>query len=873
MRRGPHLPLPRVIRALLVAVSLASAPAAAQPCPSPSFSLPVDLGIPIDDPSLLQAADVDGDGREDLLLHLGSGRVDVFWNRAVGLARGPSTQLAVDPRDAAYGRTADLNGDGRADLFVRAKRGEPSSWRFESWLGDGTGGFAMVASVPFDAEAELDLTLVRVDGSAFPDVLSLSHPASGASKLQVRSWRGRGDGTFLAPTTILTLDDPYFGLGGAFFSASHVVVAGDVDGDGRADLVVSSGAVHSSGFSYASSLWLGDGNGGYSRSDPAPSRNASELVDVDGDGRDEVLYSEQQKTRDVGILRREADGTWREIAGFSPSGSVLLGELDGDPTRLEALVPEGVLGAYRIADTGAVRFATIPALSSATLLDLDGDGHLDVLGVAPHPIGAPSRLVLARNVCGPGAGTTTLFLPVLLSLTGAEATRFETEVAVTNFGASAISAVLVLHPAVGAPEVVLSSFTLGSGRVHLLSTTEYVEAERIVLPEGVDRGTATLQVSTPDGSPPDVVADVRVLSQRPGSGRGGVGFRARPAEGQRVGTTGDVAWLKEDVEDRSNLAVASAGPDPVTLRVTVLSADPEQPGRVALPDVTLAPYGSHQWNRVLTASGLGARSGWARVERLAGGPWTAWATVNSNVTGDGSVVEVAAPDSWTFLPAIVGTDRYRTDVVLTNTAATSRTAPLRLPPVSGEYSLALDVEVGGESSRLVDPVSALRHALLIPPVPYVGHAVVEAAFLAGARVREASSTPSGSFGVYTPAARFTYSDAMLVSGLRQDGRNRSNLAIVVERLVPPSRFRVELFDGRTGTLARTIEGIEASITYGAPSRIQLDSVLWDAGIPFGWARVVQTSGWSPFFAYAVVNDGAAPGLGSGDGTYLPGIPR
>ncbi len=862
-----------MIRALLVAVSLVSALAAAQTCPSPSFSLPVDLGIPIDDLSWLQAADVDGDGREDLLAHLGSGRVDVFWNRAAGLARGPSTELAVDPRDSAYGRTAELDGDGRADLFVRARRGESSSWRFESWLGDGSGRFAMAASVPFDAEAELDQILVRVDGSAFADVFSLSHPASDASKLQVRRWRGRGDGTFQAPTTILTLDDPYFGLGGAFYTASHDVVAGDVDGDGGTDLVVSSGAVYSSGFSYATSLWLGNGAGGYSRSDPAPSRRASELVDVDGDGRDEVLYSEQQKTRDVGILRREADGSWRETARFGPSGSVLLGELDREPARLEALVDEGVLGVYRLADSGPVRFATIPALSSATFLDLDGDGHLDVLGVAPRPIGAPGRLVLARSVCGPGPGTATLFLPAFLSLTGAEATRFETEVAVTNFGASAVSAVLRLHPAGGAPRVELASFTLEPGRVRLFSTTDDAEAKTIALPEGVDRGTATLEVSTQDGSPPDVVADVRVLSQRPGSGRGGVGFRARPAEGQRVGTTGDVAWLKEDVEDRTNLAVASAGPDPVTLRVSVFSADPERPGRVTLPDTTLAPYGSHQWNRVLTASGLGARSGWAHVERLAGGPWTAWATVNANGTGDGSVVEAAETERAALLPAIVGTDRYRTDVVLTNPSAGSRIAALRLPPVSGGFSLALDVEVGAESSRLVDPVSVLRHALLIPPVSYVGHAAVESGFLAGARVSTASPQASGSFGVYTPAARFTYAESVLVSGLRQDARNRSNLAIVVGDLRAPSRFRVELFDGRTGTLAKSIEGIEAGIRYGAPSRIQLDSVLWGTGVPFGWARVVQTAGWSPFFAYAVVNDGAAPGLGSGDGTYLPGTSR
>ena len=476
-----------------------------------------------------------------------------------------------------------------------------------------------------------------------------------------------------------------------------------------------------------------------------------------------------------------------------------------------------------------VRFATIPARSPAALLDLDGDGHLDVVALARDPVGVSSRLVLARNICGPGPGTTTLFLPAFLSLTGAEATRFETEVAVTNFGTSPVSAVLRLHPPESAPRVDLASFTLEPGRVRMLSTTDDAEAERLVLPEGIDRGTATLEISTRAGSSPDVVADVRVLSQRPGEGRGGVGLRARPADLLQVGSAGDVAWLDEDVEDRTNLAVASAGADPVTLRVSVFSSDPERPGRVTLPDVTLVPYGSYQWNRVLAASGLGARRGWARVERLAGGPWTAWATVNSNGTGDGSVIEASAAGWETFLPAIVGTDRYRTDVVLTNTTTSSRIASLRLPPVSGVSPLALDLEVEAESSRLVDPVAALRDAHLIPPGPYVGHATVGPALLAGARVTTDPSAPSGSFGVYTPAARFSWGETMLAPGLRQDGRNRSNLAIVVRELEPPSRFRVELFDGRTGALAKTIEEVAPGTTAGAPSRIQLDSVL--AGAP------------------------------------------
>ena len=68
---------------------MASGLAAAQPCAWPSFALPVDLGIPVEErwPEL-RTAEVDGDGRPDLLALFSSGRVVVFWNRAGGLEGG-----------------------------------------------------------------------------------------------------------------------------------------------------------------------------------------------------------------------------------------------------------------------------------------------------------------------------------------------------------------------------------------------------------------------------------------------------------------------------------------------------------------------------------------------------------------------------------------------------------------------------------------------------------------------------------------------------------------------------------------------------------------------------------------------------------------
>ncbi|MBK9374931.1 MAG: VCBS repeat-containing protein [Holophagales bacterium] len=854
-----------MVRVLVAVALLVPGLVLAGPCATPSFSLPFDLGLPAGHFLWLDAAEVDGDGRPDVVAFSETEReIIVFWNRAEGLDPGPVTEL--DETIYLSVSVVDLNDDGRADLLVDVGAPWAKSRSLEPRLGDGAGGFVRAAAEAVVLPPYAVIALARVDGGGIPDLLAVSPSASDATKLQVGRWRARGDGTFLAPTTVLTLDNPFPAM-----QSQLGLVAGDVDGDGRTDLVVSSHA-SSPGISYSSSVWLGDGAGGFGRSPGAPAGFATELRDVDGDGRDELVASEQGgEGREVGILKRETGGTWVSLGRWTTSGDVLLGELDGDPTRLEALLTEGPFRLFRLEESGPVELATLPARSPATLLDLDGDGRLDVLTLAPDPLGPPARLVLARGGCGPGRGTTSLFVPAFLCLTGAEATRFETELTVSNLGAAGISAVLRFHPADGGAEHALSTFSLEPGRVRRFSTAADAGAEKLVLPDGVSLGTAILEASTLDGSSPGVVADVRVVSERPGSGRGGVGFRARPAEGQQVGSRAELAWLVEDSEDRTNLAVASVGPDPVTLRVTVFSGVPGRPEHVVLPDRTLAPYGIHQWNRILATSGLGGRSGWARIERVAGGPWTAWATVNSNGTGDGSVVEAQGASSGDFLPAIVGSDRYRTDLVLTNPTYQNRRAILRFPAVSGGESISLDVEVGPESSRTIDPVAALRDALVIPPVSYVGHCSVPQPFLAGARVRTTSS--SSSFGVYTPPARLTSGQTMLVTGLRQDEGNRSNLAIVVPDLEPSSLFRVELFDGRTGERLKAIEDVAPGGTWGAPSRVQLDSVLLGTGAPFGWARVTRTAGGGPFFAYAVVNDGAAPGLGSGDGTYLPGIPR
>ena len=111
-----------------------------------------------------------------------------------------------------------------------------------------------------------------------------------------------------------------------------------------------------------------------------------------------------------------------------------------------------------------------------------------------------------------------------------------------------------------------------------------------------------------------------------------------------------------------------------------------------------------------------------------------------------------------------------------------------------------------------------------------------------------------------------------VYGLKQDGLSRSNLALGIadppigSAVGPTLSLSMDFFDGDTGFFKGT-----RALTLDAsfPDWKQLNSPLSDLGIRNGYVRVRAAVGnVHPYFAYGVVNDGAVPGQGTGDGSYL-----
>jgi hypothetical protein len=140
--------------------------------------------------------------------------------------------------------------------------------------------------------------------------------------------------------------------------------------------------------------------------------------------------------------------------------------------------------------------------------------------------------------------------------------------------------------------------------------------------------------------------------------------------------------------------------------------------------------------------------------------------------------------------------------------------------------------------------------------------------------RTSSAGGGGRYGVFYTAVPFGTATAneTWVYGLQQNAENRSNLGLVNtgEISQDSSLFQIDVFDGKSGTLAATIN----NITVGSKKLLQISSILqaYAPQLTQGYLHIKKVKGTNPFIAYSIINDGGQPGTRTGDGAFITSSP-
>jgi CSLREA domain-containing protein len=370
-----------------------------------------------------------------------------------------------------------------------------------------------------------------------------------------------------------------------------------------------------------------------------------------------------------------------------------------------------------------------------------------------------------------------------------------------------------------------------------------------------------------------------------GPGRAGLAYPA-PRGVEVSGNALHVFGLRDTTGDRTNLALVNTGTaGTIVLRVTLYPGD-VPPGGSAPPPVNLPDYslGPGQWKQInapqlLQAYGL--TNAWAKVERLSGvEPFLAYAAFNDNKTDDGSYVP-AVPAlrraQYHFLPVLVESDRFGSELVLTNPLDSALEFVLSyFQSLNSFANGSMTLTLQPHEQRIIPGAIDFFRTNGMPVGPkgptLVGTLMVELRGVTkgdlngfvGART-SAPAPGGGQYGLFYPAIT-SYEVAMSeawVFGLQQDGASRSNLAMV-NLDSEPATFRIDVFDAATGILVGTI--VDDPLM---PYRWnQHDSILAPYGITRGYVRVTRTTGSGRFLIYGVNNDGANSFSGTSDGSYL-----
>ncbi|MBL7213246.1 MAG: VCBS repeat-containing protein [Desulfobacteraceae bacterium] len=335
--------------------------------------------------------DINRDGNIDILAPpprkaSAEDRVPFVWY-GDGKGNWSKAKLAV-PSDLAYDygsiAVSDFNGDGLADIAL-AMHG----LGVKVLAGTGGGNFVSLCEGMPSVEDFMSRALIAddFDNDGVPDIAAVSE-----ARFEVKLASPTG------PWAFSISDNTWKGgaVGGDAARGLYAdqLVSGDVNGDGNRDIALASLLTYNHNV-----IWIGDGKGGF-----APSNNGLPtgvvyypsvgLGDIDGDGRDDLVafVSGIGKDADFGLraFLSGPDG-FKEVSEGLPQKqgiytAISVSDLDGDGRpEIVGGTMDGVIKIFSMKgerwekiQTSGLPEKELAKIYNIYCVDLNGDGHKDI---------------------------------------------------------------------------------------------------------------------------------------------------------------------------------------------------------------------------------------------------------------------------------------------------------------------------------------------------------------------------------------------------------------------------------------------------------------------------------------------------------------
>ena len=278
-------------------------------------------------------ADVNRDGKPDLLVTNVCASSNNCNNGTVGvlLGNGDGTfQTAVAYDSGGYWTlrvaVADVNGDGKPDVLVANQCADSTCAKDGTvgvLLGNGDGTFQTAVAYDSGGSYAWSVAVADANGDGRPDVLVANYEGDTVGVLL-----GNGDGTFQTAVT--------YGTGGVL---PYSVAVADVNGDGRPDVLVANTCADKTCATYGSVGVLLNQTAGVSTTfapvvtygSSGYAANSVAVGDVNGDGKPDLVVANECTSSSncdnatVGVLLGNGNGTFQTVVTYDTGGYDSLG--------------------------------------------------------------------------------------------------------------------------------------------------------------------------------------------------------------------------------------------------------------------------------------------------------------------------------------------------------------------------------------------------------------------------------------------------------------------------------------------------------------------------------------------------------------------